>query len=401
MQLRAGAANLALASASVLLCLAAFELGARWALSHRRPVRDRVLAEYSDFDPVLGWRKRAGARARYERREYTTDVVINHQGLRDRERTYQRQPGTTRVLLLGDSHVEGYSVDFEDTIGQVLEARLSEGGCGAEAINAGTSGYSTDQELLFYQREGRRYDSDVVALFLCYNDLLFNDRGRYWVWPKPLMRPTAAGLQPVNLPLQRPPPEGGDEPDYVVTRYEGSALLHWVRERLLSGAPGLHQRAARLGLWPAVTPDEPHEQFSVYASAPGAVAKGAWMATSRLLEALAHEVARDGARFLVVYVPARMEVSDAAWELTLLRYGVAPGEWDRRAVRDRLLQVADRRGFPVLDLTPALRSAEAGAFGETYFTYDGHWNAWGHAVAAEAVETELRNRGWVPECPDR
>ena len=36
----------------------------------------------------LGWRKKPGARVRYDRREYATEVAINANGLRDPERAY-------------------------------------------------------------------------------------------------------------------------------------------------------------------------------------------------------------------------------------------------------------------------------------------------------------------------
>ena len=99
------------------------------------------------------------------RREYTVEVAINSHGLRDPERGYETPAGTARILALGDSFVEGYSVSLPETATQVLESALGRAGCPAEVINGGTAGYSTDQELLFYETEGHRYKPRVVVLF--------------------------------------------------------------------------------------------------------------------------------------------------------------------------------------------------------------------------------------------
>ena len=57
-----------------------------------------------------------------------------------------------------------------------------------------------------------------------------------------------------------------------------------------------------------------------------------------------------------------------------------------------------RLGLSVLDLTPALRRADASLLDGAYFTYDPHWTALGHRVAAAEVARSLRERGWVPAC---
>src|SRR6185295_5457463 len=80
---------------------------------------------YNEYDPLLGWRKKPGARVTYRRREYTVEVAVNSHGLRDPERGYEAPPGTLRVLALGDSFLEGYTVPLEQTVTQVLERELN------------------------------------------------------------------------------------------------------------------------------------------------------------------------------------------------------------------------------------------------------------------------------------
>ena len=124
----------------------------------------------------------------------------------------------------------------------------------------------------------------------------------------------------------------------------------------------------------------------------------AWTRTADILDALAREAAANGSRFAVVYVPSRMEVSDRDWELTKLSYGLDESVWDRGLVARRVQEIGTAGGFPVLDLTPALREATGPVVGEPYLLYDGHWNARGHRAAAGAVAAFLSGQGWVAPC---
>ena len=56
-------------------------------------------------------------------REFTTHVKINGRGLRDSRPSYEKAPGTYRILLLGDSYVEAVQVQQAEGVAERLEAR--------------------------------------------------------------------------------------------------------------------------------------------------------------------------------------------------------------------------------------------------------------------------------------
>ena len=396
MRLRGALGNLALAVFSVVLVLLALEGALRVARKRQGSGKEEAtLDRYSQRDPVLGWRKRPGARATYNRREYRVEVVINSLGLRDPERGYEAAPGTFRVLALGDSFVEGYTVPLPSTTTQVLEKSLASPGCPVEVVNGATSAYSTDQEYLFYREEGFRYGPKVVILFFYYNDVYFNTVGSYFGSPKP------------RLSFRGPRPEPRREvaePDPLETRPaeleappSGSALFAWVRERLVRGAPRTYGALARLGLWEPIREVPPRTEMKVYKRKPTPEIEKGWELTRRILEALSDEAASHGARLVVVYVPSRLEVRDADWELTRIQYGLDE-KWDRGLVLERLGGIAGAAGIPLLDLTPALRREERGALGGPYYRYDGHWNALGHRVAARELRAFLGGLKVLPPC---
>jgi len=382
-----------LAVASIAVTLAVLEAALRVARRFRPPGYEAdEQARYTEYDPLLGWRKRPLASVTYRRREYTVEVAINRLGLRDVDRDYVAPPGVCRVLALGDSFVEGYTVALPQTVGQVLEASLRRDGRRVEVLNAGTSGYSTDQEYLFYLTEGVRYSPRVVLLFFYYNDVLYNDRDHFAKQPKPLFADHDGRLELVRRSVPVPPPAGRERRPPPP---QGSAVLEWLHDRLLYGAPRAGQALARLGLWePLPKPRAPLE-IRVYDRHPPGEIDAAWTKTAELLAALAREAAAHDARLLVVYVPNRFEVDPRAWELTRILYEVDDTVWDRGAVAGRLLRIGAVRGFEVLDLTEPLRH-QVHWWSKPYFDYDGHWNALGHAVAAQAVREFLERSQWLP-----
>ena len=387
--------KLLLAAGSTVLCLALLEGAARIARRFEgggKEQRNRL--QYVEHDPLLGWRKRPGSRTVFDRRDYRVEVVINSQGLRDRERTYERPGGALRVLALGDSFLEGYSVPFEHSVTQVLERRLQTRTCPVEVINGGTAGYSTDQEYLFYRSEGTRYGAQLVLLFFYFNDVLYNTSSESSHVPKPRLSFRGEVPTVANYPVPMAPPEPARDPAAGPEPIDGSAALDWVRGRLQRSAPRAYNAISTIGIWPPIRPIPINPELRVYMRRPPVDVRHAWNATAAILRALALEAGLDGGRLLVVYIPSRMEIRAEDWQLTSLRYGVSDRDWEREAVVRGLTRVAEEARIPVLDLTPALQRADV-PFRRTYYEHDNHWNARGHSVAAEAIEGFLRSQGLV------
>jgi hypothetical protein len=76
---------------------------------------------------------------------------------------YEKTPGKTRLVMLGDSIAFGTRVRDFETFSALLEQRSARD----EVVNLAVEGYSTDQELLVLEAEGLRYHPDVVVLNVC------------------------------------------------------------------------------------------------------------------------------------------------------------------------------------------------------------------------------------------
>jgi len=162
--------NCCLCLASILAALAIGEFVARLAGYEPYPT-PQGFPEIFQYDAVLGWSQRPQASTVVEHPRFTSHVRINSGGLRDKEYPYLRSPGIKRILVLGDSFSWGWGVEAEETFPDLLEGALHN----VEVINAGVPGYSTDQELIWLEREGLKYQPDLVILQFFENDVKDNN----------------------------------------------------------------------------------------------------------------------------------------------------------------------------------------------------------------------------------
>ena len=95
---------------------------------------------------------------------------INAHGLRDRDRP-AKKPGSTRVLVIGDSYTWGYAVAEEEAFPQVAERLLRDRGHEEiEVINGGVPDYNSRQERQLLEQLLPIYQPDAVFLAYVVND---------------------------------------------------------------------------------------------------------------------------------------------------------------------------------------------------------------------------------------
>ena len=99
-------------------------------------------------------------------------LLINSQGLRDYEYTRRKEPGTFRIVGVGDSSLFGWGVPIEDDGLKVLERHLNEKFRTRkfEVINFGVPGYNTAMESETFVQRCLEYAPDLVLLNFNTND---------------------------------------------------------------------------------------------------------------------------------------------------------------------------------------------------------------------------------------
>ncbi|MBI4035021.1 MAG: hypothetical protein HY381_01330 [Candidatus Chisholmbacteria bacterium] len=108
----------------------------------------------------------------YQASEFTTEVKISKQGLRNREVVIPKPAGVYRILALGDSFTFGWGVDEGKTWPRLVEAGLRERGLPVEVINAGVPGIGPFRERLICQAYADQFGVDAFIIGLTHDDFL-------------------------------------------------------------------------------------------------------------------------------------------------------------------------------------------------------------------------------------
>lgn len=154
--------QLSLALFGLTLGLFLVEMTTRALVICNHSLEPMVPAAIGRFDERFGWSLRPYASASSRRSGQKINYRINSKGLRDTEMNYEKPRGIFRIVLLGDSNTFGHGVPVEKHFSTLLERRFPN----VEVVNMGVGGYGVDQELLYLQQEGFRYNPDLVLAYV-------------------------------------------------------------------------------------------------------------------------------------------------------------------------------------------------------------------------------------------
>lgn len=370
-------------AATVMSCLAVEAvLRAAW----HPDAEGRVIAP----DSLCGWALQPGSRLHSVASDRGLDyhIRINSLGLRDRERTPMPAPGVERVLFLGDSMVFGAGVEPDQRVTERLEAQL---GSGVEVVNAGVSGWGTDQEFLWFREHGLRLRPDVVVLGLCMvNDVVNNllPHELFGTAPKPRFDVQDERLV-LHPPAPRAPGAAARRPHALLKR---SRLLYFIgRHTQLLHERWRARQAQRTHGTRVYYPEDLESDSSHWAvfrrNYPPRF-EDAFRVTEMLVTALHDTCTAHGIRFVLFAFPQKVEVDSLERASELAHFGYDPAQFDLEKPYDRLERLAENLRTPWLYPRPQWQAAAAG--GPLFFERDGHPNAAGQALAARELAPVLR-----------
>lgn len=345
-------------------------------------------------DDLTGYAHKPGARG-FWHKEGEAYVTINRAGLRDREHSLEKPPGTFRIAVLGDSYTEALQLPMDQTYWARLEQELR--GCPAlagrsvEAVNFGVSGYSTAQELLVLRHKVRPYHPDLVLLALFTgNDIRGNSRELdgdsvrpYYAFKDGRLVLDDAFRRSVAFRLQQLP--------FSSEAFEFSRVLQLIREAKyrLKGAlnEAVHQRRMKAEAGPEIDLDA-----TVYLEPTDPLWTEAWTITEALVVLAKREAEAGGSRFLLVSLsnPDQVHPDLQHREAVARRLGVPDLYYPDR----RIQALARREGIASLSLAEPLAAyaAQQGVFLHGFPNAklgDGHWNATAHRLAGDLISERI------------
>jgi hypothetical protein len=129
------------------------------------PVSDALIHRIPD--PFLGWRLEPNAKYISRTGNVYARVSYNSRGWHDTSHDYDKAAGVFRIVILGDSYMEGYSVGLENTFASQLSRFLKrQGKSNIEVINLGVGGYGTLQEYDALKNERPQISSKSCIAWL-------------------------------------------------------------------------------------------------------------------------------------------------------------------------------------------------------------------------------------------
>jgi len=297
-------------------------------------------SEWTQFDPVLGFRMAPNLDFRFHNKEFDTRVQTNSHGFRDDEASLEKP----KLLFFGDSFCFGWGVDQGQTCVDFLEKSS-----GFKCLNLGTSGYGTYQQFLSFSRYMRSQPSaDVTAVFLCYpgNDLAENRS------PFPGLYPTMIkdGLKVNSVPVFE---DAWKDWMDILERQNSSLLgrasyiwdfirMNFYSNRKMHLAQAIRQRHPELP-WGINLPDK----------------ETLFRLSLEKIKTLSDQKQIEIYFYLIPTLPQ-------------LTHHEVPSDWEVAK------KVLDEFPFPVVDLSLSLEPSD-------YFPLDSHWNKSGHQKAAEII----------------
>ncbi|MEE3331763.1 MAG: hypothetical protein VX246_12910 [Myxococcota bacterium] len=347
---------------SILLSIALLELAVRYlsaagAIDIHIPENSAGRTFWNGDHPVVGVWHWPNASYEHQMACFRVTYESNSAGARDRERALRASQ--SRIIVLGDSLIEGWGLPSHDRVTDLLE-----GSTGIEHLNFGMSHFGPYQEYLLYRSLAKQYDHDAVMLGVFpLNDFADSDLDGSLAIPSYVYR---------YRPYLVPENEG-----YRHIDYRESALHGFLRRNstLFHAFPTF--RSAIGQLLASETDREPKPEL-----APSKYYDYDDEDSRRLLYILSllqREVA--GKTLIVLLLPEPRD---------LQRYeqqGPAP-------LSRELESFAREQGIILIDLLPHLHATRQGS--RLFHSCDFHWSAHGSRAVAQHLQARLAGTLYPP-----
>ena len=330
---------------------------------------------FYQYDEELGFRVRPG--------EYGS----NEFGFNDRDYPLEREPGTFRILVLGDSFSWAGGKDGNYTT--LMEDRFAAyyGDRRVEVINAGYSMTHTVEQLALLRKFGLRYAPDMVLLaFTAGNDFFDADPNRRRIV-----------LNGLYIDVDR-----RSERSFLgYPLVPQSRLRLFVKQQLKirSELAAGRKETVLLGL----PDDQPVFSEDTYLQIQAGrmrqcrkevMRRGLFDPNIRYIldgissmEALLDE---RGIAFAIAVIPAAFQVDTRLQDQVFERFSMKRRDYELDCVQGILGEFARAEGIQLFDLLPTFRAGQREE--DLYVHRDGHWNAAGNRLASEELFERIRTR---------
>lgn len=311
-------------------------------------------------------------------REFDIDWQLNELGAHD-DPPKPKPAGASRVLLLGDSFVQGLAVSIDETVAHRLAHHLTRQSPGSfDVVSLAEAGASPGDELGLLRRAGTQLDPDrVISVLYPGNDVMQSLPGH--------ARKRLLESGDVLPPFHRVA-HGFSREEALFFYFEGSRLNRLISQRISVAA----RKKQTSGIPIA---------FLVYSTDPeapwAAGREAAWARLEVLLKETRAGAEALGADYGVVSVASVYAIGGAGeLEKMIETYPDMRGfGWDLEEPGRRLAELCERNAIPFRGLLAGFRQAAGGSAGPLHWAFDRHWTPAGHDRAAREIAAFIHAQG--------
>lgn len=325
-------------------------------------------------DPIYDHSYIPNCVSRFTTAEWNTAVTINSAGLRDDEITPKTEH-EFRILMLGDSFTWGYGVEQEQTFSELLQQQLQLQGI--NVINAGATSYSPILEYLFLKNKGLQFQPDMVILNFDLSDLQDD-----------YLREKKAQFQEEELIAVYNPEKDGFgynlRKRIQITNLINSIFV-WIDKTL----PPPTEIDARL------ISDIRYDRYGLTREQALEQEEEHWERTFSYITKIAELCEENNITFVLSTYPYGHQISNQEWVTGRHNAGLLREEKYSDRAEKKIEQYAKEQHILLISMFTGFRLAEQQR-APLYFSYDGHFNQEGHAVAAEILYAGLTQEKLLP-----
>ena len=320
-------------------------------------------------------------RSRYP--EWDRTFTVNNLGFRDEPMTIEKPEGTFRILLVGDSFMEGESVNLDQTAAQTLERELTETmGESIEVVNMGVMSYSP----IIYQRviedKGLPLDPDLVIVAVDMSDFQ-ND----YSYAKDLDE--SGNFRNILFQQKMGQP-------HVVLPGVNAGIKFWLRSHSVlysEVADRTKQLIRKMRYIPEPTVfkinDPASDPHFATRSEDNASRFEMWHPFGNSLVAINTLMEKAKVSWIAVTYPYGHQVRGDEWSKGRLKNGFESVRVYLMTAADLLVSFGKDNGFRVINLAPVFQKEAEYQSNLLYYPMDGHFTPLGHKVFAEALKEEI------------
>lgn len=390
--------------ATLLVCIGIMELSVRWF----NPMSNERWSDlFFNYDPILGNSGVPNKKGIFASHSFNTTVENNREGFRDVDHDPRNSKGTFRIVSVGDSFTWGHGVNNHEIYMKVLEQidpRI-------ETLNLGGPGGDPAGELLAYILHGLKYEHDLVMVGI----YLGNDLVAYQ--PDEQTSPPRWGYDaegnftligqvqsPEVTQAIRQQVEAKHSPNkykawnkkfhyWLIRNFQFYTFLDNLQDGFADRIKSSPWYVKTAGWFGKKTP-RGKEFLNYCLKIDPQEEKETWNYLEEILIRFKMVAEGASARLYLVFIPHVVQTSERVFRNTVNRLGDDVESFDIEKPNRKLAVLSEQLGIDYLDLLPAFRE-ETKKSGLLYYRRDPHWTPAGHRAAAQAIQKDLQNRGWV------